>query len=416
MLQYNSLIESRLRLNIADYLLFFIAFFASWGTGLQTVSTFDLSKLFIIFSIFLIVYWCFFVKNKFIFPKYFNIFFIFAFVHTLIAYTLLFNNEFTFKYLETIVLENGFVTIEEAVGLKIVRFFLFMLLGNALASLIKETRQLRRFTFGYTLGVLSVILLGGYSSYTGSGYRLSGGFLNPNAFGLAGLTVTFFSLINYFYENQKQILKTTFLSFSLLGICIILMSGSRGTMLSLIIGLIVFFANTKTFRTVRIILVIILFSVLSLMLFEERISATLAQRISLLGEDRGAGRMDIWKDYLSEFPKYIFTGAGLHRSIEVIKNSYSVILKTTHNNYLRVLVEFGLLGLLFFIMGIKQIYKRLSRSKSYFSSGIKSLLIAWCVSSLFMDSLDSRTTWIILGITVAYSEILKKEIYRKQNE
>lgn len=80
------------------------------------------------------------------------------------------------------------------------------------------------------------------------------------------------------------------------------------------------------------------------------------------GEDRGtladvasgdfssAGRFDAWPELLVEIRKRPVIGAGIHESAEIVGQVWENVGKP-HNDYLRILLEQGLVGLFLFLVG-----------------------------------------------------------------
>lgn len=399
---------------ISSTLILLCAFFAPWGSGTQHIASFDLSKIFVGLAVLLIFYWLLFVKHKFrCFPKYFNYFLLFVALHTLIVYVLIFPYELKFGYTGVSYLQGGFIKVQEAKGIVIARFVIFALFGYALASLLKTEKQLIALSLSYSAGLATIMIIGGYSALYGGGseMRFSGGFLNPNAFGLTAVTSFFLNMIvltRRYLKNWIRVFSRFFLGVTLLGV---LLSGSRGAMLGLFIGfviLLIYVPNLK--RKIRLVFGLLMIGAVVSFFVPQIVWETLKSRTSFerIRQDRGAKRIDIWTDYLREARHYMLLGRGMGHSTDAIKESYTFRLSVTHNNYLATWVQFGAMGLLLYLCGLYQLWEKVSghglkRKRTTFDVVFFSFFLAILVMLFFGDYYGCRDLWIFFGIMAAYS-------------
>lgn len=400
-------------------LLIACAFFLSWGPGLQKVSSFNLSKLFPLFAALLIVYWLLFARGKFrSFPPAFNLFIFFVLLHTLICYLFFHTEEFTFSYQDTIYSQAGYLLWGASRGIMVIRFFLFVFFSYAISSLLRTKREIAILSWALGAGLLVALLLGSHETIdlTRDFRRATGGFLNPNALALTSLVCLFLNLYSIKCDrvgHRGKIVSAFFIIISIYGL---LSAVSRTPLLSLAIGFLVmgFFLPLST--KLRLLAGLLITVIIVAAYLPVEIRQTMKNRVTLrqLEETRGSKRLDIWSDYLREFPRYALTGVGLDRSIEVTRNSYtsdSAHPLIPHETYLQILVEFGLIGLFLFLAALWQLGKgtlRGPRGERAVILGLFTTLIAYGLAG---SILGDRSIWLALGV-IAYSG-LKRPLTRR---
>jgi len=411
---------------IPSILLVLIAFFAPWGSGLQKVTNFDLSKIFVGLIVLLIFYWALFVRHKFrTFPPYFNYFMLFAILHILVTYVVFFPKELRFGYIDIIQLQEGFIRLQETSGMMVARFFLFALMGYAFASLLRTKKQFIILSLAYGTGFSLIMVIG---ACIGGGYvtiekdflvRFAGSFLNPNSLGTSALMAVFLNIFVLTSQNVKILKRLFSIVFVGIGILGVLISGARSNMLGLFIGLLVMIMHIpKIQRKIQFIVGLLIIVSIVFLFVPQNFKETLKYRTSIqtILETRGAKRFDLWHTYIEAMPKYILIGNGYGRKRKVIQ-TFSGKIYTTHNSYLAVLVEFGLIGFLLFIMCLWQLWKKISYSskqtkRAFSDCVVLGLFFAWLVMFIFRDYGGSRDLWIFLGIIAAYGS---RKVSSKQN-
>ncbi len=398
----------------ANILIFCTMFFATWGSGLQQLGNFDLSRIFPFCAVLLTLYVAIWGRKRIAFPLCFNLFILFYLLHMFVTYGLFFPNEIIFSSVGKQILNNGFVSVTEGMGLVCLRFIIFVLFGYAVASLSQGRRRVQLMTLAYSLGLLLSLSLGGYSGEPSADeqLRVAGGYLNPNALGLSGLTAICLAAYSYIRSSREKLENYINLSSVLIGIAAIGLSASRGAVVGLICGFIVFVFSLKRLSTkIRVLLGTIFLLTMSTAILPDGIYRSSLERGKKAVQDRGSGRLDIWGDYLAQFPTYALTGVGFGRSMEVIKTSYTHMLRITHNNYLQVLVENGLFGLLLFMLAVWQLWVNTHDYLSPYSprkAVLRASLAIWLTSGCFMNSFAARDTWIILGVLAGISAAMKR--------
>ncbi len=420
---------SGLKRTISSILMVLSAFFATWGAGLQQVSSLDLSKIFPGLAVLLIFHWALFVRNKIrAFPPIFNYFMLFFILHTIVTYAFLLPSEFTFGVTQEFQLQGGFVNFHQGNGMAVARFLLFALYAYAIASLLRTEKMLIAFALAYGTGFVTVMLLGGYRVVSGSvsALRLSAGFLNPNSFGASALMCIFLSLFILVRRHSGKLIKIFAVIFLGTGMFGLLSSASRNSILGLVVGLFVlllYIPNVK--MKIKIATSIVFIITLIGFFLPQHVWQILDVRASFIEKigEEGIGnanvRFGIWEDYIREMPGYILTGVGFHRTTEATKLSYTTRSNwIPHNRYLHTIVEFGFLGFLLFTAGLWQLWKRIfhyhrwQMKITFNDSVILGFFSAWLIMLLFGSYSGSRDFWIFLGIIAAYGS---RKVKSKQN-
>jgi O-antigen ligase len=132
----------------------------------------------------------------------------------------------------------------------------------------------------------------------------------------------------------------------------------------------------------------------------------------------GAGRTTIWANGLRALSHYWLTGAGLNNFPEAYwEFGYFTPLSTrlnraSHNIYLGIFVELGIIGLLLLILGIRAHYKTIGLRRGDPSSigvVLKAALWAMIVSSFFLDTLWYKSLWMLWMLIVMNNSLSRGE-------
>jgi len=156
----------------------------------------------------------------------------------------------------------------------------------------------------------------------------------------------------------------------------------------------------------NIVLVLVVMAALFYLVYKnwDYISVTYLNRF--LGRDYSisssdAGRIYMFKEYLnqcsSSLSSFIFGADATKISIDTTN---------LHNSYLQIHSEFGIIGLLAFVIGVAKAFKHLIINKKYDS-------IILLVTILFRSSIDWCYPGFIMDIVILYYIVLP--IYKKQN-
>ena len=175
--------------------------------------------------------------------------------------------------------------------------------------------------------------------------------------------------------------------------CIIITS-SRGALLSAGVIFCVYIVSTKqkiTYTTILIIVCIILASILPAVFIERWSSAV---------EGGGAGRIGIWYVGLLSLEKYWALGVGLGNFPLAFAEfaPYAGRVRAAHNIYLGYFVELGIIGFSFLVMAIVKHYQSI-RSRLFSNNSdqimLKAAFFGLLASSFFLDTMYQKTFWLL---------------------
>jgi len=234
---------------------------------------------------------------------------------------------------------------------------------------------------------------------------------DPNNLAAFMLAPIFVSLNNIFEEKKNSLSIISFI----LSMVILLLTGSRGAFLSLILGFVTWlFLNIKKIRQivffipVVILIVVILGSLESVQNIIYRVIniESYIYDITLYGS-----RIHIWTIVLNDLiPNMSIWGYGVgNSSFELIP--YFGYAYGIHNTYLNSLIEFGVIGFIVFLAFIGNILK--DSFKFSKNSLLIGLLVSIFVVIFFLDSLPKKYFWNVLFIMLIINN--KERNLRNEN-
>ncbi len=385
-----------------NVLIVLLGLFAPVGAGAQMTAGFDVSKVFAGTCLFVVAAALLSrARRSAAYPPGMWMYLLFSALHTLVVYTVVCPEELEFGYTGRLALEGGFERVTESVSISAARVLLFALTGWAIACLAARRTVLQWLTLGYVCGLSLSLVCGGYRTETvlfgAREVRVAGGFLDGNAFGFSCLTC--FLLCSALLQSTGRFWVR---AVSTAGVCItstgLVLSGSRGAAVGLVVGFLALWrASWRWLGSALLLAACLVASFLVAEWARPGVAASAMQRAGLSRtlEDQGAGRIPIWASYIERIGAYAAIGVGFQRAVEALPPG--VERKVPHNVYLSTLVEFGVAGLFVFLWMLRDVATRCCARRRSPSRGLLALFLAWAVASLFIDSMEFRDTWIILG-------------------
>ena len=126
--------------------------------------------------------------------------------------------------------------------------------------------------------------------------------------------------------------------------------------------------------------------------------------VSLNEDNSDNGRLELWEKAWETWKSYPFFGVGLG-------GMYRLTDRATHNTYLELLSETGLVGLCIFGAFLIKLSKKIySIEKKYLC-----MLICMLFQISFLDAFDNRCVWVILCWMVLISNIKNNYCTRCSN-
>ncbi len=301
-----------------------------------------------------------------------------------------------------------------------------MVMNMALVGIVFSAVKTRRDVEWTVAAIAGGLLLAAgllITLYGGNEQRLEGGEIDSNK--LAAALVPGLLLSGVLATSGQNTLKR--LAFgvgALVGVVALLMTLSRGGLISMGVALVVLAVYGGRYR-VKVLVSLLLIATAAVLYFGLVVDADSRERVTSFGtgarEENDTGRPDIWKvgveafrdkpvlgagfgNYIHEAPLHLFDAGYVRRSDLII-----VTPLPAHNMYLHVLVESGLVGFALFaviltlplVAGVKAVRRfeaagdrRMELLGRVYVAGTVGLLAA----DFFLSGQYDRILWLLLGL------------------
>lgn len=282
------------------------------------------------------------------------------------------------------------VVLSDGVDFKFFGLMLFVVLLSFFRMNQREKKYLENafiFTAMFYGALILYACITNTSMYTHGSILLFGSELDPNFVGIplvGGIVLLLYRLL---YEKGK-IFSALMMIFLLITV---FYTASRGSFLSMSIGcalvaLYYFFDRKIPFARRAIILVVGIVVFYAVFIYAIRELDDQMNRILDFSEGADNGRFGLWRRAIDVFSYHPLFGVG-HGGY------YRLTGMATHNTYLAILCETGLVGSLCFLIFLFAVLKKVWRlNKGWFF-----LLIAVLIQVFFLDATANRCLWSILA-------------------
>lgn len=252
----------------------------------------------------------------------------------------------------------------------------------------------------------------------GGDRRLRASFSNANS--MAGwliLVIPILALVTFLREGLRP-LRTCLMIISFLAIICLVLGYSRGALLGFFVAFMFIFVY---YRKKAISLIVFLIITLLFVLLTPLKNMYYLNIFSGHGSVSVFIRLDLWKRILAMIADYPLLGSGLSTYVPIIgRYSKDFCLDTSysHNSYLHIAAETGLVGLFAFIWIFVTLfntaYRKLKETKTKSEDNIELVgflagLIAFLVHSFFDANLASlllvTSFWVVVALTVSLLKI-----------
>ncbi len=235
--------------------------------------------------------------------------------------------------------------------------------------------------------------------------ELFGVFLDPNYLGLPIVSAMLFLLHDFFFQKNKLIAGVMLF----IMLTAIMYTASRGSMLAFLVGgffvVINYIKKTKLSTSLIVMILIIMFAFPFLM---EYLSTNFEQAFNRYGEihdeNLDNGRFDLWKAALEKWLDNPIWGYGVAAGPRVLG-------RPSHNTYIEVLLNTGIVGMIFYFSFMGQMIKKVRRLSLTFAI----VFIAMLVQIAFLDSLNNRCVWVFLCWIAMLSKDSESGYYENNN-
>ncbi len=233
---------------------------------------------------------------------------------------------------------------------------------------------------------------------------------NPNLFAFTLLLHIAYCL--GMISNQTQKLKGLYAASLSVMIISIVITGSRGGMIGMAIFFIVYILIAKQKITAGIILII------SGIIILLTIQGLFMERWSIALGTGGAGRLTIWYIGLMALSKYWLFGSGLenfpvaYNEFVNYASNYTYLNMDAHNTYLRMIVELGIIGFLFWIIGIVKHYWVVQKHHFQEKNDRVILLAAFfaiLISSFFSTFIWTKSFWLLWIMIMLHINVIRDD-------
>lgn len=220
------------------------------------------------------------------------------------------------------------------------------------------------------------------TNYIHSDVLLFGTLMDPNYVSIPFVAAANLCLYRIF-ERKDLVMNIAMLIVNLLAL---LCAASRGAVVALLISIILHFLlakklNVSKLITIGIIMLILYYLVLPVVLgsFGEQFN-----RMSDFGFEDDNGRFELWGNAFELFLSKPLLGIGLGGMVDTMGHA-------SHNTYMQVLTETGLLGFVLFLSLILKMLKRAYLlDKTLFI-----MFVGYLFQIFFVDALGDRLLWLM---------------------
>jgi O-antigen ligase len=296
-----------------------------------------------------------------------------------------------------------------------------VLLYALVAATPVTLRDLRVVEAGIVLGGA---LVGAYAAYLAATGRLAhvveqrfvaapggsetGPVADPNVTA-AALLLPFLVAVSTTARRGPALLRATALLSAALMFVAVFLTGSRGGLIALVLGLGVLVALSPHRKRAAALLVV---PVLGAALAVAVAPASVTERVS--SDSRSSGRTDIWRIGVLSCPQYCLQGSGwstfplVHEDRWLSDPSARGVQRRfeAHNVLLSTLVEGGLAALALLVTGVLATTRGLLRVPQALRAPPLAALAALLVANVFLSTLGFKYFWLVLVYAVLVQNLL----------
>lgn len=294
-------------------------------------------------------------------------------------------------------------------------FVIYFLLKNAIAN----TKQLRM------LSVLVVIIL-----VLGAAYSIIGFFLWPETYAyrgtrsegivgqanLYGMSLICLSPILFYYLEPKTFFRKAlrFVSIAILLVALF-QTGSRGAMLGMIAIFFLIFLKSKQKLRIGIASMLLAPVVLSVFYFSSIETETTMERLKINDvrslQTYSSGRLGLWQKVIEDIAKRPILGYGFNSHEKVFLDHRGHRGTSPHNEYLYILFNLGMVGLLLYLLYHYQLWHYFKKRKNLrLATACYLGLTGYLIHTAFSQPHSvNYLIWMFMGLAACEVELAEKE-------
>jgi O-antigen ligase len=249
---------------------------------------------------------------------------------------------------------------------------------------------------------------------------------DPNE--LATYNVTAICIGYYLITSAHSLIKRSiYLLFILLSLVSLILSGSRGGALTLVIVITYILLMDLKINLRPIMIGVILISILAgplIQIVPENLISRFLEipRSIVYGDKTVSYRLELWRSSLDVWLDHpVFgVGSGMVTAYKAQNRMYLDVDKSyvTHNTYINILAEMGIVGFLIFMaivwLTLKSYYVCTKQSKNADASLYRisllltSILVCWLTSSLSLNLQQNKFLWMSFGLALVIRKAVSK--------
>ncbi len=285
------------------------------------------------------------------------------------------------------------------------QLFIVLCLVWELASTPKsQAGILAAYVLGSCVPAIATIVL--YVQEGGSGRRFSAGGADANNLAMTlalGLPIAWYLGTT----ARNPVMRWIFRAYIPLCILATALSGSRGGLLTLMVALLVI-PLTITLSAGRLTAAIALLA-LSGAITVAYVPEAVVERLGTTGsevEDASfGGRFKLWVAGVHAFTRKPLMGYGVSGFIPAVKPELGPMALVAHNSFLSILVEEGLIGLMFFLIMLLSIFQSILRLPHLERRFALVLFATLGIAMMPLTWEDSKAAWLIMAMLVGMSTL-----------
>ncbi len=297
--------------------------------------------------------------------------------------------------------------------------------------LITNVTELRRYIWGMMVGSMVVVIYGIYSVPTWGGFEGTG---RAGAYGMyenhndySFIIVQVFPFLYLYRRTEKSMLKRLLLGLSMVA-CMagMFMSLSRGGMMAIMLEVLLFILIAMEGRARFFLIPIMAAFAIGGISYQYAKRAENQKGSDYTAEAAEEGRFELWKAGFKMFLGNPILGVGSRRYKEVSAQDstlgHDLRGKVSHNTYVEVLANTGIIGIVSFLMLLKSMLKNLRRripvnGSPWLDATRKGALIAF-LGLLFRAMLDAKphdwNFYLLCSLAIAIYALQNSEMQRQQ--
>jgi O-antigen ligase len=273
----------------------------------------------------------------------------------------------------------------------------------------------------YILGGYVAVGSAMYNFFTGNAYytnyqRFSPGETNPDGFGFImalGIPVAWYlagSINEGSLSRFWRFINYAYIPAALLGIAL---SGTRTALLASVVGMAFGLASLTRVRLIARIAIFFLLASAILVLLPYVETLKSFQRLGTTGTELTSGdlnnRTNNWREGLASFEQHPLLGVGgnMYRSVNSLQKDN--LGKVSHNSYLSVLVELGLIGFIIFMIILGISLAKAWRQPKWHSWFWLTVLAVWGMGAFTLTWEARKSTWLFLSFIVLSAAIANQQ-------